>query len=170
MKEQMKQLSAALGKSKGKLSERLSDLHAAGLIDLKTLKKCENAGKSDSEGLAAFLAENAGEASVADLMAEWGKPGDGGISRGRGDAPMSWSDGTSEQGAKFKEQVLSPSVLAGLKDSQLAGRSLGAPAVEKSGPVRSGALSSASTGGGSAFTQSVLPRHKGAVKRYFERH
>jgi DNA-binding transcriptional ArsR family regulator len=167
-KEQLKQLAAALGKSKGKLSDRLAKLRDAGLIDLKTLKKCENAGKCDSAGLAEFLAENAGDMSVADLMAVW--PGNGGVDRGRGDAPMTWSDGTSERGAKFKEQVLSPSVLAGLKDSQLVGRSLGAPSVEKSGAARSGALSGASSGGGSAYTQSVLPRHKGAVKRYFERH
>jgi DNA-binding transcriptional ArsR family regulator len=169
-KEQLKQLSAALGKSKGKLSERLAKLRDAGLIDLKTLKQCENAGKCDSAGLAAFLAENAGDTSVADLVGAWSAPGRGGVSRGRGDAPMTWSDGTSERGAKFKEQVLSPSVLAGLKDSQLVGRSVGAPSVEKTGAARSGALSGASSGGGSAFTQSVLPRHKGAVKRYFERH
>ena len=167
-KEQLKQLSGALGKSKGKLSERLAKLRDAGLIDLKTLKQCENAGKCDSAGLASFLAENAGDMSVDELMALW--PGKGGVSRGRGDAPMSWSDGTSERGAKFKEQVLSPSALAGLKDSQLVGRSVGAPTVEKNGAARAGALAGASSGGGSAFTQGVLPRHKGAVKRYFERH
>ena len=169
-KEQLKQLSAALGTSKGKLSERLAKLREAGLIDLKTFKQCENAGKCDSAGLAAFLAENAGDTSVDDLMASWSQPGKGGVSRGRGDAPMSWSDGTSERGAKFKEQVLSPSALAGLKDAQLVGRSVGAPTVERNGAARTGALAGASSGGGSAFTQGVLPRHKGAVKRYFERH
>jgi hypothetical protein len=168
-KEQLKQLSAALSKAKGRLAERLAELRKAGVIDLETLKACEKAGQCDSAGLAAFLAENGDEMSVADILSAWNQPGKGGVNRGRGDAPMTWSDGTSEQGAKFKEQVLSPASLAGLKDSQLAGRSVGAPSVENNGAARSGALAGASTGGGSAFTQTVLPRHKGAVKRYFER-
>jgi hypothetical protein len=30
-------------------------------------------------------------------------------------------------------------------------------------------LNSAASGGGSAYTQTILPRHRGAVKRYFDR-
>jgi DNA-binding transcriptional ArsR family regulator len=168
-KEQLKQLSAALGKAKGRLAQRLAVLREAGLIDLETLKACENAGQCDSAGLAAFLAENGADMSVADMLAAWDRPSRGGVDRGRGDAPMTSSDGTSEQGAKFKEQVLSPSALAGFKDSQLVGRSVGAPSVENVEAPKSGALSGAGPGGGSAFTQTVLPRHKPAVKRYFER-
>jgi hypothetical protein len=168
-KEQLKQLSSAIAKAKGELAKRLAELREAGLIDLKTLKECENAGQCDSAGLADFLSKHGADMSVADMLAAWNDPARGGVTRGRGDAPMTWSDGTSEQGAKFKEQLLSPSALAGLKDSQLVGRSVGAPQVEKGGASQSGALSGANSGGGSAFTQTVLPRHKRAVKRYFER-
>ena len=98
-------------------------------------------------------------------MSQWGK---GGVDRGRGDAPMTWTDPSSGKGAKFKEQVL-PSSMSSLKDSQLVGRSTGAPEIDKSGAQKSGGLKGAAAGGGSAFTQTVLPRHRGAVNRYFER-
>lgn len=164
-KQQLKQLAAALKQQKGDISKRLGKLKDAGLIDLKTLKQCEKAGQCDSAGLAEFLKENAGNMSVTEMMNSWGR---GGVDRGRGDAPMTWTDRSSERGAKFKEQVL-PSSLAGLKDSQLVGRSSGAPTIEKPGPRQTGALKGAAAGGGSAFTSTVLPRHRGAVNRYFER-
>jgi hypothetical protein len=103
--------------------------------------------------------------TVTEMMNSWGR---GGVDRGRGDAPMTWTDRSSERGAKFKEQVL-PSSLSGLKDSELVGRSTGAPGIEKNGPQQAGALKGAAAGGGSAFTQTVLPRHRGAVNRYFQR-
>ena len=164
-RDQLKQLADALKQHKGEISKRLGKLRDAGLIDLKTLKQVEKAGQCDSAGLAEFLKENAGTMTVTEMMNSWGR---GGVDRGRGDAPMTWTDRSSERGAKFKEQVL-PSSLAGLKDSELIGRSTGAPGVEKSGPQQAGALKGAAAGGGSAFTQTVLPRHRGAVNRYFER-
>ena len=164
-REQLKQLAAALKEHQGEISKRMGKLRDAGLIDLKTLKQVENAGQCDNAGLAEFLKENAGNMTITDMMNAWGR---GGVDRGRGDAPMTWTDRSSERGAKFKEQVL-PSSLAGLKDSELIGRSTGAPGTEKNGPQQSGALKGAAPGGGSAFTQTVLPRHRGAVNRYFER-
>ena len=164
-KQQLKQLAEALKQHKGEISKRLGKLRDAGLIDLKTLKQCEKAGQCDSAGLAEFLKENAANMTVTEMMSSWGR---GGVDRGRGDAPMTWTDPSSERGAKFKEQVL-PSSLAGLKDSELIGRSTGAPGVEKTGSQKAGALKGAAAGGGSAFTQTVLPRHRGAVNRYFER-
>lgn len=82
---------------------------------------------------------------------------------------MTWTDGTNEKDAKFKEKVLPPSAVAGLDDSQLVGLSASAPTADTSGVAAHGALNNAATGGGSAYTQTILPRHKGAVKRYFER-
>lgn len=164
-REQLKQLADALKQHKGEFSKRLGKLRDAGLIDLKTLKQVEKAGQCDSAGLAEFLKENAGNMTVTEMMNSWGR---GGVDRGRGDAPMTWTDRSSERGAKFKEQVL-PSSLADLKDSELIGRSTGAPGVEKNGAQQAGALKGAAAGGGSAFTQTVLPRHRGAVNRYFER-
>jgi hypothetical protein len=142
------------------------ELHAVNLIDLETLKACEKLGQCDSDGLAAFLAENADIKSVVECIGGWCR----GIGRGPGDAPMTWSDGTTEEGAKFKAEALPLSDIASLEDSEIVGLSIGAPSVETSSlPPKSGGLSSATAGGGSSFNQTVLPRHKGAVKRYFER-
>ena len=59
--------------------------------------------------------------------------------------------------------------LADLKQSRLQGVSPSVPKVEPGGTVSAGALAGATSGGGSANTQVVLPRHKAAVERYFER-
>ena len=81
---------------------------------------------------------------------------------------MSWTEGTTEEGAKFKEQTL-PSNSLNPEDSQMTGLSVSEPKVENAGPQTGGALTGSTTGNASANTQKILPRHKGAVKRYFER-
>ena len=58
-----------------------------------------------------------------------------------------------------------------IKDSEVSGISKAIPQTgkEKVGEATSGALKGAKSGGGSANTQVVLPRHRGAVERYFDR-
>jgi hypothetical protein len=169
--EELQGILRALRLCKGDIAECLGRLCRAGLIDPNAIHLCESLGKCNGEGLIAFLNENMGKGSLSELLDVWcGAPGRGGVDRGRGDAPMAWSDGTSEEGAKFKEQVLPPASLAALKESKLLGVSAAAPSVENAGQVSvSGALEDASAGGGSAHTYTILPRHRGPVKRYFER-
>ena len=172
--EQLKTISEVLRFAKGDIYDRLEGLHAANLIDSETLKACEKLGECDSAGLAAFLAENADSKSVVECIGGWcqgiGRGVGRGIGRGPGDAPMAWTESTTEEGAKFKAEALPLSDIASLEDSEIVGLSIGAPSVNtSSNPSQSGGLSGATTGGGSSFTQTVLPRHKGAVKRYFER-
>ncbi len=164
--DQLKEISAALRLTKSDIYDRLAELHAVNLIDLETLKACEKLGQCDSDGLAAFLAENADSKSVVECIGGWCK----GVGRGPGDAPMTWTDGTTEEGAKFKAAALPLSDIASLEDSEIVGLSIGTPSVNTySEPSQPGGLGSATVGGGSSFNQTVLPRHKGAVKRYFER-
>ena len=164
--EQLKNISAALRLTKSDISDRLAKLYALNLIDLETLKAAQQLGQCDSAGLAAFLAENADSKSVAQCIAGWRQ----GTGRGPGNAPMTWTDGTPEEGTEFKAEVLSLSDIASLEDSEIVGLSVGAPSVETSTlPPESGGLSGATVGGGSSVSQTVLPRHKGTVKRYFER-
>ncbi len=164
--EQLKEISDALRFTKGEIYDRLAELYEANLIDLEILKAAEKLGVCDSEGLAAFLAENADSKAVVECIGGWCR----GIGRGPGDAPMTWSDGTTEEGAKFKTEALPLSNIASLEDSELVGFSAAAPSVETASvPPESGGLSGATAGGGSSVFQTVLPRHKGAVKRYFER-
>lgn len=168
--EQFKAISDALRLSKGEISDRLANLNKVNLIGLDTLKACEKLGQCDSGGLAAFLAENSEKMAVEECVGLWCRNALGAIRRGPGHVPMTWSEGTSADGAKFKVEVLPLSNIASLEDSEVIGLSSAAPTVQKSGVVpRSGALSDAAAGGGSSFTHTVLPRHQGAVKRYFER-
>ena len=165
--EQLREISAALRFTKSEIYDRLVKLHEINLIDLETLKACEKLGECDSEGLAAFLAENADSMSIVECIGGWCR---GDITRGPGHAPMTWNDSATEQGAKFKAESLPLSDIASLEDSELVGLSVSTPAVETSNqPPESGGLKDATAGGGSSFNQTVLPRHKGAVKRYFER-
>ena len=164
--EQLKEISKALRFVKGDIYDQLVKLHEVNLIDLETLKACEKLGQCNSDGLAAFLAENAESMSIAQCIGGWRR----GIGRGPGHAPMTWSDGATEEGAKFKAEALPLSNIASLESSELVGLSVAAPSVETSSlSTESGGLSGATAGGGSSFSQTVLPRHKGAVKRYFER-
>jgi hypothetical protein len=164
--EHLKDLAKALSQSRSASDRKLAKLNQKSLIDSKPGAAAE---RRDNSGLARFLQENAQRMSVEDAVAAWcERPGKGGISRGRGDAAMTWTDGTSEKSAKFKERELPPSFAAGLKDSQLVGLSASEPTVQQTLAAH-GALIDAAKGGGSAHTATILPRHKGVVKRYFDR-
>jgi hypothetical protein len=65
--------------------------------------------------------------------------------------------------------VLPPADLQALKQTQVQAITRGSPGKETAGDAQSGALDQAAAGGGSANSQVVLPRHRGAVERYFER-
>jgi hypothetical protein len=171
--EHLKDISKALGQSKSALNQKLSKLAQSGRINPSLLKGGAQANRRDNSDLAKFLKENAEKMSVDEATLQWyegkGGSGSGEVSRGRGDAAMTWTDESSEKGAKFKEKVLPPSSIAGLNDSQLLGLSASAPTASTGGVAAHGALNSAASGGGSAYTQTILPRHRGAVKRYFDR-
>jgi cell division protein FtsB len=172
--ENLKDLSKALSQNKSALNQKLSKLGKSGqlskMVNPNTLKGGAQANRRDNSGLSQFLKENAQKMSVEEAVGQWCEnPGKGGVDRGRGDAAMTWTDGTSEKDAKFKEKVLPPSAVAGLNDSQLMGLSATAPTVDRGGVAAHGALNATASGGGSAFTQTILPRHKGAVRRYFDR-
>jgi hypothetical protein len=59
--------------------------------------------------------------------------------------------------------------LQSLKETQIQAITRGTPGKETPGDAMSGALEGAAGGGGSANSQVVLPRHRGAVERYFDR-
>jgi hypothetical protein len=166
--EHLKDLSKALSQNKSALNQKLSKLSKSGMINPNALKGGAQANRRDNSGLARFLKENAEKMSVDEATLQW-CAGKGGVDRGRGDAAMTWTDGSSEKDARFKEKVLPPSSIAGLNDSQLVGLSASAPTADTSGVAAHGALNSAASGGGSAYTQTILPRHRGAVRRYFDR-
>lgn len=169
--EMMKKLMEGMKDAKNAKLAKMAKLMKAKLIDAKDLAKCEKAGKCDCAGLAAFLKENGCKDGLCDAIALIETPGNGDATRGPGPAKLTFGDESSEDGFKFKEEELPASELEKLKESTLSGISVGKPNIGKEKPVagESGALAGSKSGGGSANTQMVLPRHRGAVERYFER-
>ena len=172
-KEQLKELAGALKGTKEQKLASAKKLFAAGLIDLKTLREAEKlAGGEARESLASFLKENPSE--TGDGIKKWCRapgngPGKGGVDRGRGDAELTYGKASPEDG-KFKEKVLPPAAVDALRETQLLGVSPAEPgAAGKAESTQTGALASAQAAGGSAAKEPILPRHKEAVSRYFDR-
>jgi len=166
--EQLAKLAAAAKSGKDSLAKTGKKLHDAKLIDTDQLKACEG-GKCDSDGLAKYLSKKDGKKSLKEGLRE--QDGKGGVSDdGPGNTPLNFGDRSNENGSKFKEEALPPSELSALKDSQLSGVSRVPPKRDpKAGPPQAGGLTGATAGGGSANAAPVLPQHRGAVNRYFDR-
>ena len=166
-RETMEKLLRSLQFNKDKLGKLASKLAKLKLIDAELLAACKKAGeRPDCEGLAAFLCESGGDCeSFSALAVSYCR---GGVNRGRGDAPMTWTDPSAEEGVKFKEEVLPPS--SRLSDAQLVGVSRAAPDLTGDDVVIDhGALAGAQGSGGAAHAQVVLPRHQPTVRRFFAR-
>lgn len=165
-REDLQKLMGALQFNKGNLGKTVTNLANLKMIDSQSLSQCQSAGQCPNPGaLASYLCQNTNCNSFSALVASYCR---GGVDRGRGDAPMSWKDESTDQGAKFKEQALPSSDR--FNDSQFVGVSRSAP--DLSGDKISaehGALASASASGGSAHSQVVLPRHKQTVQKFFKR-
>lgn len=96
--------------------------------------------------------------------------GRGGINRGPGHVEMLWKDPSSKEDASFQPKVLPPSRMRDMENTQLMGVTRAAPDSEPAGGNSTGgALSGVTSTGGSAEAAPVLPRHRGAVQRYFQR-
>jgi hypothetical protein len=91
------------------------------------------------------------------------------VTRGPGHAPLLFDGQTAEDANKFKEIVLPPSALGELAQSIPIATSPGLPDDPNATASGAGVIGTAAAGGGSAARQPILPRHRAAVGRYFER-
>lgn len=190
--EQLRQLAQALSSDRQEMQQALQRLNEAGMIDAETLQQLQamDGTASQDQQLSDFLEQELQE-QQARRQCEGGncplgeggscpnhgdgsssgnsQPGQGGVSRGRGDAQMSWKDATPEGDERFRAIALPPGALNAAR-SQVIDVSLAAPS-SNAGLVTTasaGGLLATGEGGGSAVTGDVLPRHRAAVKRYFE--
>ena len=172
-KEQLEKLLEALGKNKEALGDLARKLMDNGLIPPQLADQLNKGEQGFDPGPLAELLKQGGwnPGDLEDLLEQFDDlqlGGKGGIDRGPGPAPMAYGDPSSEDGTKFKEEKLAPSVP--LSQAKLAGVTITAPEVTGGEAVLSkGALGKAGSGGGSALTAPVLPRHRGAVSRFFDR-
>lgn len=96
------------------------------------------------------------------------KPGKGGITRGRGDAELTWGEESSLDGTKFKETVLPPGFNESPKD-EVVRVDLTAPKTEDTeASAKTGGRDQGPASGRAAWNRSLSPRHRDVVRKYFE--
>ncbi len=190
--EQLRQLAQALSSDRQAMQQALQRLNEAGMIDAETLQQLQamDGTASQDQQLSDFLEQELRE-QQARRQCEGGncplgeggscpnhgdssspgnsRPGQGGVSRGRGDAQMSWTEATAEGDERFQAIALPPGALNAAR-SQVIDVTLAAPSSNAgtAATASAGGVLAAGEGGGSAVTGEVLPRHRAAVKRYFE--
>jgi hypothetical protein len=165
-KEQLEKLLQALELDKNTLGLMVSNLANLRLVDAATLAKCQNAGQCPNpDALAAYLSTCTNGCNALAVCTLLGKGGPGG---GGPAAPMTWDNDTSEKDVKFQEHALPPS--AHLSDAQFVGVSKAVPELSGNDVAAGhGALDNAVASGGTAHSQVILPEHRQAVQRFFER-
>jgi hypothetical protein len=96
-----------------------------------------------------------------------GRPGRGGVNRGRGDAELTWGDESDEQGTKFKETVLPPGFQEDPKDD-LQGVSLAPPDESPDASAPHAAPREVDPASGrETWDRPLRPRHRDVVRQYF---
>ena len=97
-----------------------------------------------------------------------GKPGHGGINRGRADAPLTWGK-ESLPLDRFKAEALPPGAARSPDDWAPVVELPGAPGELPAPSAPSAARQYAAVAGQSAWRRTLAPRHQSAVKKYFEK-
>lgn len=95
-----------------------------------------------------------------------GQPGRGGVSRGRGDAELTWGEETPGRTDQFEARALDPARNLDLEHSMLLGIGAGAPDVAPQAESAGDGAIQASAGS-SAWRRRLAPRHREAVKDFF---
>lgn len=123
-------------------------------------KLCELRGKcSQCDGDKLCLGEKDGNGNL---------PGRGGVSRGRGDADLTWGKESDKEGTKFKEVILPPGFLDQPKD-ELVGVQKTAPNEDTAANApRSAQRLLDPAAGNATWNRTVNPRHRGVVRKFFD--
>lgn len=165
--KQLQALARAMKMNKEALQACMGRLCQASLLDPKMLSECKRLGEGNAEALMAFL-KKGGDCQGAMKSCVGSCPGRGGVSRGRGDAAMCWKEPTDEEGAAFKEQVLPSTMQGGLEETKLLGVSSGVPqAAGDEVKIGQGGLVGRQAGSSQAAGQTLLPKHKRVLEKYF---
>lgn len=167
---QMKKLMKSIQKTKADLLNKMTRLKKLKFIDAKYLKICHNAGKCRAEALKAFLQKEAIDDEVQNYLA-LANNANGGISRGRGDADITFGEKVSRNGFGFKNQHLPASIYQDIYNNELLSIEAVSP-ISDVNPSLSSTSSKkylAPSNGGRSIKSITLPQHKSVVKKYFKR-
>jgi len=123
-------------------------------------KKCNGQGEGEGECESDGFNEERGPDGD-------GKPGRGGLSRGRGDASMRYGDESDDSKNKFKDAILPPSEL-GEPGEEIVDIQFTAPEVKPAANAPRGAARNVDQATGTqAWQRKLSPRHRSVVKEYF---
>ncbi|QDU36431.1 hypothetical protein Mal4_07170 [Maioricimonas rarisocia] len=158
--ELMKELSEFLNEERSKLDEMRKKANDG---------KCSKCGSGECEGDCDAQCSSCGGSCEGGQCKNGGSiPGRGGVTRGRGDAEMTWGDESDDQNAKFKETVLPPGFLEDPKNEVL-GVTLAPPEeTPDAAAPRGAAREERATAGREAWNRQLRPRHRSVVRRYFD--
>jgi len=95
-----------------------------------------------------------------------GRPGAGGISRGRGDAQMSWGEESEGRSDLFTPEALPDARVMDMESSAVLGVGAVAPREDAQGGA-SGLVDVEGSSGKSAWKRRLAPRHRDAVHTFF---
>ncbi len=174
-KEQCEKLAEALRKNADRIKEKLRQMaeqrkNCSG-GECSTAGLCENPVPFDEKSLEEWLNSNcpetAGSLSCAmESGASGGKPGEGSVGKGKGDAPLDYSGKAQDFEGKFNEFGVDG--MAKAAETSVINRTLSAPINAEKDAERAG---EGALRGGNAEAESkgksVHPQHRRAVKQYF---
>jgi hypothetical protein len=167
----LKKALSKLGMSREELKRLLKKIRECKSLKCQMAKACcDCRGKGENvsmEELKAFIESNCSSEEAAALLA-CSFPGQGGVSRGRGDAAMSWKQRELDFPHKFKSEELNNASPSTLKGSELVGRSAGAPTkgdIDISAP---GTFSNTKISSRESSGFAIQPRYRKTVRKYFE--
>lgn len=168
--EALSELAERLRERQAAIEQAMRRMAEAELVDAQTLAECEALGTCSGEGFCEFASEHGEAQSLAELVEAWTLGAAGGVADQGGSSPMTFMDTPADgQEARFEPRML-PSERRDVTDSEFVGLGVSAPAHDETAAASGGGvLDGAEADGGRAAGQRVLPRHRQAVHRYFDR-
>ena len=153
--ELLDELQDELNKEKQKLSELRKKC--------KACSQCKGGCEKPGDG------ECDAEGQIAKQGADKdGKPGRGGINRGRGDAEISFGDEADGKGTQFKEVILPPG-FADKPKAEIVGVQLIAPTEEPAANVAPGVPRQIDPStGNTTWNRKLSPKHRNIVRKFFD--
>lgn len=174
--ELMKQLQQMDPKQMQQMTpEQRQQLQQAMQKNMQALQKAMGQGAGEGEGEGEGEGQGWGEGEDADelmklLLGEGMQPGQGGVSRGRGDAPMFHKDEESDLGTKNLEGVSSEDY-SRAAPGEVLGLGIAEQDIDKTKPAPTtgaGAVGSMGAGGERIWQENLLPSEREALRRYFK--
>jgi len=167
--EQLEQLAENMSEKCRDCEGRMNNLKNGRMIDPNRLKDFSDCKPGDCQSLKDFLEGQCKGACEGEGDCDSGIPGNGGISKGPGSSQIQFNHNTEESDADLNEWALEPDYVD-MEASVKMGVTRNAPTPNRAGSANEegGAVTDTEGVAGSSGRDAVLPKHRGAVIRFFD--